>query len=204
MASKSLVALTSATGAGAAGLTGYGAHKGWFSTTERISFKSRINKEERVILGETHSNVWAQLLEEYKDKSKATHLIEGISQDNTAIDSLKEWCSKMHDSIEGGESEFNSYVSWCTRENLITKLKAESKNWNNSTDDSGWNTAKTAYGQNDQTDIQIPKGTGSEKIAKGDVTAEQIRNYCKTTSSMPFIKADDLDYKRASKWCINS
>ncbi|AEW45491.1 hypothetical protein MHC_03155 [Mycoplasma haemocanis str. Illinois] len=202
MTSKYLIALAGSTGAGVAGLVGYGLHNDWFSSTEKSSFKSRINKGERVILNDTHSNVWEQILAEYKDKSKAINLIKGIGQDNTTIESLKEWCSKMHDSTD--KSEFNSYVSWCTRKNLITQLKEESKSWNNSLDDSGWTKVKTDYGKNDQTDVQIPDVSENQKIAKEKITESQIKNYCNTISSMPFIKTEDLDYKRANKWCINS
>ncbi|CBY92799.1 hypothetical protein HF1_07910 [Mycoplasma haemofelis str. Langford 1] len=200
---KFLASVAGAGGVGTAGALGYGIHDGWFSSESQISFKSRINKEERVILDEAHASVWKQLLTEYKDKSKAKHLIKRIGQDSPTEQEFKNWCSGKHESTSVDESEFNSYVSWCTRENLITKLKGKSKNWNHSTENSGWANAKSSYNSNETEDIRIPAESGNEKIAKDAITEEQLKNYCKKASSMPFVSDTDVDFKRSEKWCVS-
>ncbi|AEW45501.1 hypothetical protein MHC_03205 [Mycoplasma haemocanis str. Illinois] len=201
--SKLLISVIGVGGAGSAGMFVYGIHNNWFSNNPKVSFSSRVNKKERVVLNETHSNVWKQLLTEYKNKTHAKNLIKGIGQDNPTEQEIKNWCSKNHESTSDDSEKFNSYISWCTRENLITKLKGKSKNWNHSTEKAGWATSKNSYNSNESEDVRIPADSGTGTVAKESVTEEQLMKYCNQASSMPFISDSDPDFKRSEKWCTS-
>ncbi|CBY92806.1 hypothetical protein HF1_07980 [Mycoplasma haemofelis str. Langford 1] len=193
-------AIFSAAGVGAAGAGGYGTYSLLKEKNPpSVSFQQRIDTKKRVILETStnaHDAVWTEIAKEYKNNGN----IEGIPKDDNAKEKLKQHCQRSNDSTSNKEQEFEQYKTYCTRENLITKLSTTSKPWNTSKEESKWEAAKSTYSSSGDGDLLIPKTGGS--ISKTEVTKKHIMDHCEEISTKPFVKNEDADYKRGEKWCL--
>ncbi|AEW45320.1 hypothetical protein MHC_02270 [Mycoplasma haemocanis str. Illinois] len=152
------------------------------------STKGRILLE---AIGDKHDAVWEQIFNEY---DKFHHKIPEIK----SKDELKGYCQKLENSFNVKDLE--TYSNWCSRNTFSGQVAGSNKKWNDSKEDSSWESSKTAYSK-EATDNFLISKNDNQAIAKNALTVKELKEWCFKKSKLPFINDKDKDYLIADKFC---